>query len=102
MVRDLKVNYICVNLVRSARNSRNSRCMGANRANFTCFAGILRRSLPLVRHLKQMYNVNKWCEFRVIRGRCARIGRNLRNSLEFLLDGTIFEKLKILPVKKNF
>ena len=52
MVRDLKDNNICVNLVRSVRNSRNSRGMGANRANFASFAGILRHSLPLVRHLK--------------------------------------------------
>ena len=53
MVRDLKDNNICVNLVRSVWNSRNSRGMGANRVNFASFAGILRHSLPLVRHLKR-------------------------------------------------
>ena len=53
MVRDLKDNNICVNSVRSVRNSRNSRGMWANRANFASFAGILRHSLPLVRHLKR-------------------------------------------------
>ena len=53
MVRDLKDNNICVNLVRNARDSHNSRGMGAKRANFASFAGILRHSLPLVRHLKR-------------------------------------------------
>ena len=53
MVRDLKDNNICVNSVQSVRNSRNSQGMWANRANFASFAGILRHSLPLVRHLKR-------------------------------------------------
>ena len=31
-----------------------------------------------------MYNVNKWCEFRVICGLCGQTARNLHDPLEFL------------------